>query len=202
MLRLLSTLATHNLLRFPVHLEKRERPDYRLATDNSLIGCEITEAINEEYVRAQSLPEAGQGNSLKKSVTDPSLFKWGQKRRSLKELRKIVSRDKLTGSGWVGNCAEHEYAQIICDVVQRKTYKMHKVGYELFDKNWLLIYCNQPLPKLDVQESSKLCSEKLSSYWNANAFDAIFVEEGGYIVRYAEQGFHIMQLNDLWNNQG
>ena len=56
--RLLATLAKHNRIKFPIQLTKRERPDFLLKSADRYIGIEVTEAINEEYAKATTLPEA------------------------------------------------------------------------------------------------------------------------------------------------
>jgi hypothetical protein len=136
--RLLATLAKHERLDFPIRLKKRERPDFLLVSGNRHIGIEVTEAINPEYAKATTLPEA----DIVGSIIDPSLFKWGTPPRKLHELRSIVSRKKLTGPGWEGKSVEREYAKAVSDVITVKMEKLNKTGFEIFAENWLAIYCN------------------------------------------------------------
>lgn len=196
MYRALATLLANDQIDYPVALSKRERPDYLLNVGDKEIGCEVTEAINGEYLKAQSLPEASADNSM----VDVSLFKWGTQERSLKKLRQIASRDKLSGPGWAGNSVEREYAKIVYDVTQSKTTNMAKPGYERFDENHLFIYCNQSLPILNISDGAALCSEAFSNYWSSNSFDRVFVEKGKNIVIYSAGEYQILPLNELWKN--
>lgn len=194
MYRALSTLCVNDLLEYPLRLRKRERPDFLLVSSGKSIGCEVTEAINGDYLRAKSLPEAAN----EKSIVDVSKFKWGTAKRSLDELREIVSKDKLTGPAWAGNSVEVEFSQIVFDVANKKTESLRKSGYERFSSNYLLIYCNQTLPILDVEEGSEICFSKLAQYWSDTAFDQILVEKGENIIIFTPAYYRIYKLNDLW----
>lgn len=194
MYRALSTLCANDQLDYPLSLTKRERPDFLLVCAGNLIGFEITEAINGEYLKAKSLPEAQNDTS----IVDVSKFKWGTPERTLDELRKIASKDKLTGPGWAGNSVEVEFSQIVSDVAVRKTERLNKEGFERFPNNSLLIYCNQTLPILDVEEGSEICHNQLSQYWSEDTFDRILVEKGDRIIVFTPDYYWIYRLNNLW----
>jgi hypothetical protein len=194
MYRCLASIAKTDLLRFPVKLTKRERPDWLLELEDERIGCEITEAVSSEKLKAESLPEA----DAEETVVDVSLFKHGQNQRSLDELREIASRKKLSGSGWAGDSVEKEYAEIVQDVAQKKTATLNKKGFEKFDQNWLLIYCNYNLPILDQIKAASFCRDTLESYWGPKSFDRIFVEKSDKIVSYSKLKHEVIDLNDVW----
>ena len=196
MYRALATLLSNDLIEYPINLMKRERPDFLLDCGGKQIGCEVTQAVNEEYLKAQTLPEASSENS----VVDVSKFKWGAPKRSLEKLREIASKEKLTGPGWAGNSVEREYAQIVYDVALVKTEKMKKLGYERFASNYLLIYCNQSLPILNISEGAAICHEALNNYWSTDSFDSILVEKGENIVMFSPSSHQILLLNNLWAN--
>jgi hypothetical protein len=194
--RALATLSADEQIEYPVSLVKRERPDFLLSTGRREIGCEVTEAINSDYLRTQSLPEAQNANS----VIDVSLFKWNTQKRKLDKLREIASRNQLTGTGWHSNSVEKEYAEMILDVVNNKSRKLAKTGFQKYQENWLLIYINHSLPILDVEESAALCSLMLNEYWSEDSFDSILVEKNENIVVYSPVGHKILLLNDMWKN--
>lgn len=193
--RLLATLAKQDMIEYPIELEKRERPDFLLTTDNKQIGIEITEAINPEYAKAKTLPEAKE----KGTIIDSSLFKWGTPMRTLNDLRSIVSRKKLTGSGWDGSRVEIEYADAILDIINAKTEKLHSEGFKKYTSNWLSIYCNMTLPALDIEEANELFMKKSRSYWSGDSFSTVFVEKGHSIISYSSSGSEVMELENLWN---
>jgi len=73
--RVLATLAESGDLDYPLRIKKQERPDYVVLQNSQSIGFEITEAVNPQYIQAQSLPEAKNDQS----IVDAGHFKWGKK---------------------------------------------------------------------------------------------------------------------------
>jgi len=49
--RFLATYGNTRFVRYPLVVEKRERPDYCLNSRGLLIGVEITEAVSEDMAR-------------------------------------------------------------------------------------------------------------------------------------------------------
>lgn len=194
--RLLATLASREKIDFPMQLIKRERPDFLLANDDRQIGIEITEAINPEYAKAKTLPEA----KVDGAIIDPSLFKWKTPARPLKVLRSIISRQKLTGPGWDGSSVEIEYADAILDNIETKTKKLHSEGYGRFSENWLSIYCNLTLPALDIEEANLFFKEKAENYWSDSSFTRVFVDNGKAIIAYSSHGSEVIDIENLWNS--
>lgn len=193
--RLLATLAEHNGLDFPVQLTKRERPDFLLKSGGRYIGVEVTEAVNPEYARATTLPEANADGV----IVDPSLFKWGTPPRKLNELRSIVSQSRLSGPGWEGSSVETEYADAIFDVIMSKTKKLRSKNFDRFTENWLTIYCNLVLPALDLKEANLFFVEKALNYWSIDSFSRVFVEKGQTIISYSHECTEVIDLTDIWS---
>lgn len=191
--RLLATLASSDGLAYPLSSEKRERPDYLVIQNSKLTGFELTEAINPQYVQAQSLPEATE----KSNIVDAGHFKWGEE-HSLENLRNISSREHLTAPPWMGSDVEQEYAQMIIDITLKKTTKLNKPSFAKYAENNLVIYVNQMLPILETQEATALCGAGLVSCWGETCFDNIYVECHSEIHRYSETGVAIIPLNNLW----
>ncbi|EGS6498578.1 hypothetical protein I9F74_001886 [Vibrio parahaemolyticus] len=165
----LSTLHYHNVISFPISLEKSEKPDYWIEMSGKTYGVELTEIIHPDYARAQTLPEAQKDNS----VLDPSLFKWGQASRSTNELREIAAKEKLTGAPWVGDSVEREFAQSIADTLVGKQKKL-KAHYKRADVDVLLIYHNQSSPSLDYAQGLEFVKKKLASCWG-QGFNVVMV---------------------------
>ncbi|OBU35958.1 hypothetical protein CTM76_00690 [Photobacterium phosphoreum] len=157
----LSILHNHNVICFPISIEKYEKPDYWIEMSGKTYGAELTEIIHSDYARVQTLPEA----QNEKSVLDPSLFKWGQASRSTKELRQIAAKEKLTGTPWVGDCVEREFAQSIADTVSAKRDKLI-THYKRADIDVLLIYHNQSSPALDYIQGLEYTKQKLVGCWD------------------------------------
>lgn len=191
---LLASIYTVYSPEFPIELIKRERPDFLLTTSRSAIGIEITEAIQSDYARARVLPEAMKDDS----VIDPSLFKWGSPKKSLQELREIVSRKELTGPGWEGDEVEVEWSNAIKDTINKKTKKLFSKGFQKFNENWLSIYDNANSFALDINKASAYINEALRDYWSTGCFNVIFVEIGELILKITQTNSMQIHLNDLW----
>ena len=140
--RLLSTLNNNNRLAFPVKVSKSERPDFVITINgNPSFGVEITEAIQEDLAQTMTLPEA----QHPEAVTDRSLFRWDDPKKSLEEKRNIASRTRLSGPPWEGDDPEKEFAQAIRDITFTKTEKLNEGDFQRFGENWLEIYDNVSL---------------------------------------------------------
>lgn len=177
------------LLSLPFKLTKRERPDFFVQNGSVSQGIEATEIINSDYARTMTLPEAkGAG-----SVVDPSLFKWRQTGRSLEELRGIANRQKLTGTGWMGNSVEREFACSIVDTVESKHQKFI-AGFTKYDENILLAYHNNSTPILDFDEACSLTHEALSEYWCRNGFDKVIVHKYQTLLSFWKGKFCILDI--------
>lgn len=192
--RLLATLAKYKYYEFPLQINKRERPDFYLKTGIKNIGIEFTEAIQQDYARVRVLPEA----NLQGSIIDPSLFKWGSKKKSLSQLRSIASEKKLMGPGWEGNEIEIEWTNAIFDIIQRKTIKLLSVGFERFDENWLLIYDNLNSFALDITQSCSIISARLEKYWTKDSFNKIYIESHDVFIEISENRKKVLNLISVW----
>ena len=168
-------------LRLPVRLHKRESPDFRLETATRVIGVETTEAINPDYVRAQMHPDSHADGS----VIDPSLYKWGATGRTTRRIRDEVRRTRLSGPGWAGDSVEREFAQSIADVVESKHAKLCS-NYDRFDRDWLLVYHNQPTPCIDIDKAVGHAAHRLAGYWGQGGFAIVWVHKHDQMLRFAK----------------
>ena len=199
---LLSTLNNSNRLAFPIRIHKSERPDFTMTlNENTSIGVEITEAIQEDYAKAITLPEA----QRPESVVDPSLFPWGAPKKPLEEQRDIASRTAPSGPMQVGDDPEKEFAQAIKDITLDKTEKLNEDDFQRFDENWLGIYDNLGLPIMAPEQKEKAAayaSLALESYWRESSFshifNHIFVESGSYIIEFCQSSSRLHRVCDLW----
>ena len=169
---LLHALLAARELPLPVRLYKREAPDFVLQTGNMQIGVETTEAINPDYVRAQTHPAAQEDDA----VVDPSLYKWGTQGRSKSQIRNEAARKQLSGLPWMGDSVEQEFAQSISDVVHGKHRKFLS-HYAKYDSDHLLVYHNQPSPKIDIDKARVFTANILVDYWNQRGFDTVYVHK-------------------------
>jgi hypothetical protein len=187
--KLIKTLKEHSKVKFPIRLTNREKPDFELKMDGEAFGVEITEVINPDYAKALSLPEAGNDDS----IVDVSLFKWGTPKRSLKKLRDIAKKDKLTGNPWMGNEVEIEFTTSIIDTIKSKHQKYIK-GYDKFGQNCLLIYHNQSSPILDYDDVLEMVAQELKEYWGSGGFSRIYIHKNNKMLEFIDNNHFIYEV--------
>ena len=177
--KFLATYGHTRFVRYPLMVEKQERPDYRMNSQGLLVGIEITEAVSEDMARIDAMRYDDEVVCL-----DVSLFRPAAPRRSTQELREILeasrySEEEVTvedeefdpvatrpmGPGWAGEGAERDWAEAMRKVIETKIASAQKPGYVRFDETWLLVYDNLSLPMLNVPRTAELLLPKLASAW-------------------------------------
>lgn len=193
--RLLSTLSFVRRLEYPIKVDKSERPDFVMSVNGiQRAGIEVTEVVHQDFAKLQTLPEAQHPDS----VLDRSLFRWGESRRPLEELREIASRTKLSGPCWEGRSVEEEFAVAMADRIRRKTSKLAEDGYSRFPEDWLLIYENLMLPEMDLPLAVSYLRFRLPNYFHRDNFSRVFIESGRTIVELSQFSLSTHKLRDLW----
>lgn len=193
--RLLSTLADHDRLEYPLNLIHRDRPDFLLNSGTQSIGIEITEAVSKEFAAYCALAE----REYPDVFIDPGLFRWGAPPRSAQEMRELLGKGRLVSNGWDGESAEEEWAQYIDSIIQKKLEDTTKEGYEIFPKRFLAIYDNLPLPYVYLEKAANKLIEKCGYNWeHENHFESIFVEHGPVILEVKQNETNYHGLKDLW----
>ena len=84
--RFLATFAHTELLKFPLELNRGERPDFVLMRAESPAGVEATEAIHEDHARIDALSNV-------RGYAEPRLYyriRAGEPRKSLAEIEAIA----------------------------------------------------------------------------------------------------------------
>lgn len=193
--RLLSTLANHKRLSFPVSLNHRDRPDFLIEAGNTKVGVEVTEAISEQYAAYCALAELG----FPDVFLEPAHFRWGAPKLTVEEMRSLLRESQLTSDGWAGDRPEQEWAFFIQSVVDNKLAKLSRPNFASFDQNWLSIYDNLPLPNIHLEKAITFLQPLLQDrWWRDPSFNMLFVEHGPVIVQITENGTDHLVLSDLW----
>jgi hypothetical protein len=193
--RFLATYAETTLLQYPLQIEKRERPDFLLSLPSSRIGIEITEAVPPDWAWADTRREELNYNKL----IFLERFHPGEPQRSKQEIDNIA-RGANPGDGWAGDAPEREWAEVMVHFAQRKAEKFLKPGYEQFEKNWLLIYDNWPLPAVQDQKAALYFVQRLASLDTPLPFDRIFVECEHSIWQFEAPAYRPRAIRDLWKD--
>lgn len=128
--RLLSTLAEADELEYPLSVAHKDRPDILILADGTKIGVEITEAVPPQYAEFMALAAREFPNAL----IEPGHFGWDSPKRTIPEMRKLLSQSKLTAPGWVGDQPEQEWAGFIEGVVRTKLEKLAAPEFAKFSQ--------------------------------------------------------------------
>jgi len=172
--------AVGDELHLPLHLWRRESPDFVLRTRTRRIGIENTETVNRDFVRATMHPNARQDGS----VVDPSLYKWGTEGRSGRRIAEEAGRKRLSGPGWASDSVEREFAQSVVDEVHRKHLKL--ASYARYDSDRLLIYHNHPSPCIDIEQAVAHTRRGLADYWATFGFDTVYVHKYRWMLAFSK----------------
>ena len=167
---LLSTLPSQRLS-FPLTLEHRDRPDFLLTMGKCSIGIEHTEAVPQNEAHASVLRDK---LPCTHDVYFISRVVPGEQKKPSKQLIEEICGDK-PGPPWEGDSVEREWAEAMAYFAVNKLNKAKAQGFQKFERNWLLIYDNWPLPMVDVSKASKTLSKLDSMRDVMTEFDSIFV---------------------------
>ena len=193
--RLLSTLANAKGLSYPLSVNHRDKPDFLINTGNIRIGVEITEAISAQYAAYCALAE----REFPDVFLEPAHFRWGAPNLTVEEMRQMLRQSQLTSDGWAGDRPEQEWALFIQSVVDTKLAKLAQLDFAKFDRNWLSIYDNLPLPNVHLGKAIAFLRPLVQDRWSRTpSFDTLFVEHGPVIANFTASGSEHLVLNDLW----
>ena len=193
--RLLSTLAHAQRLSFPVSLHHRDRPDFLVATGETQVGVEVTEAISEQYAAYSALAE----REFPDVLLEPGHFRWGAPKLSVEEMRQLLRQTQLSAKPLMGDRPAREWAFFILSVVNAKLTKLASLEFEKFDLNWLSIYDNLPLPTVHLEKGIAFLRPLLQDRWTRNpSFDAVYIEHGPVIAEISVAESNYLVLQDLW----
>jgi hypothetical protein len=172
----------------PVSIAHEDKPDFRIAIHDRIIGVETTRSNCEEQARAHKL-QASVFPSSWANLTD---LRDKQRRRSSEEI--IASACKHPTDPTIPwkkvSEAMLDWAKSIGAILTRKRLKYNKPEFQTFDENWLLIH-HYPPSQVDVF-TQPLAQELLKEIFNSpeevdRDFDAIFVHSDDYLFCWHEQ---------------
>jgi len=191
--RLLAAVSESSWLQYPVNLGKRERPDYLLAEKSSFTGIEITEAVPPDWARVDVRRKV-----LGEQMLLLQRFRPDEPRRSSAEIDRIAS-GTARSDGWAGDSPEREWAAAMLHTFMRKIEVARKPGFQLFDRNWVLIYDNWPLPGVEDPKAAAYLMQQLEAT-ALTPFDAFFVESGKAIWSFSADGYRSHPIPELWDD--
>ncbi len=146
--RLIASLASADLLRYPLSVELADRPDILLVSAGRGIGIELMELIPPAYAQAVAI-----GNrEFPGAIVDRSVFGWGKKWTPA-DIRNHLRREghRLSGDGWAGDAVEREWADSVRGAIEKKTERLNTPGFRRLSENWLGTYSSSPGPDFDAR---------------------------------------------------
>ncbi|MBN2270873.1 MAG: hypothetical protein JXN61_09685 [Sedimentisphaerales bacterium] len=195
MFRLLATWANANRFEYPLRLVHRNRPDFLLCYAKREIGIESTEAVSQEYAETDALAERMGVHTL----LFMDQFRRETPKRSVKERRQLIIEQPY-GAGFGDDEPELEWARWIMDCIRDKTNALSKPGFAKFDKNWLLIYDNLPLPFVKIKTALGFLFHNLNIYWSENhRYDGIFIDTGIQLLEIYPTEWNSSVIVNLWS---
>lgn len=194
----LATLIKEDFFGCPVTVTKRERPDFLLTMPKERIGIEVTAASHNGFEELKAIADKNTNDNL----LDIGHFKYDSPKLSKKQKHAILDQENISSSGWVGNAPEREWAQFISDRIQIKLKKLESPTFEKFERNFLVVYDNLPLPNVDLDEALQILIPNVHECWRLPIhFEEICVLSDRSFVRIFEAEYRIFAVNDLWRNQ-
>lgn len=194
--RLLSTLASTNLIKFPMRLEHGDKPDFGLHSPTEKIGIECVEATHEEWAQIQAIRDQDYPEAL---VFLPML-RPGKNSFTL-EQKLEIAQGKKAGPPWVGKMAEKQWAEAMVDVIAKKTKKLRNGNYSDFTSNWLLIQDEWPVPLYQLEKkmaAASLCLNAAGPYLDEHCFSNIFIGDSTALIHLKRDGVKAYEMVDLW----
>ena len=195
--RVLATIAESSVIEYPLRLEHRDKPDFRLHLPGKSVGIECTEAVSDEWAHIDAIRE----RDFPESMVMLPMLKPGERKFTPVE-RVAIASGRKSGPPWVGKMAARQWAEAIAHFVERKTAKLRSGSYDATAENWLLIQDEWRVPVYrleDRREAAKLCIEKIASLLESPAFTRIYVTNSNWLLRLAPGAIEIQPINNLWN---
>ncbi|MCP3178336.1 hypothetical protein MJO47_14620 [Desulfuromonas sp. KJ2020] len=190
---LLSALLGKDRLSYPLELIQRERPDFLIKENGVQIGIEHTEAVPQNYAHK---------TVLRYKIAGPKVYfisrhQPGEPRKPAKKLIEEIQANH-SGPGWEGDSVEREWTEAILYFVKNKIETLAKEGFEKFERNWLLIYDNWPLPALDRKKIAQFLFPKIIESNCFDNFDSVYVITGNIVLEFSNSGVVRYEINNLW----
>ena len=175
--RFLATLARTDLLRFPLCIERGDRPDLVLAMPSGRIGIEIVEAAPQDKARVDAYCEH-KGIDDCRSIPR---YRVGDPRRSLAEIEAIATGRART-LPIMGDALERDWADAMVHFIERKAAIFGKPGFAKYPQNWLLVYDNW-CTALDETVATQRLELRVFAHRN-NPFSRVFVQRTGSFLEF------------------
>jgi len=198
MARFLATVADTHLIRYPLVVEHRDKPDFVLQYYAERIGVECVEAVPEEWYEVQAIRE----RQFPEASNFLQMYKPG-KRIFTKEQKIEIANGSRMGPPWVGSMAERQWAEAMEYFIRLKTGKLRSGNYSKFPRMWLLIQDEWRVPIYsieDVHEAATICLSRIADLQEIPCYSAIFVCCRSWLLCFEQGHYTIAPIRDLWRD--
>lgn len=211
MARFLATIAESKRVCYPLTVEHyfsqsckqdSNKPDFGLSQPNGKIGVECVEAVPEEWYKIQAIRERKYPDAL----IFGQRFQSGKDARSFtNEERENIANGSRTGSIWVGNMAEKQWAEAMEYFIGNKTEKLRADNYSEFSNMWLLVQDEWRVPIItsdldEVQLAVELLLKRIDKFFIQPCFSAIHICCGDWLLSFKKNDFTIEPIRNLWQS--
>lgn len=201
MYRLLSTFSSSPHFDFPMMVVHKDKPDFRLHLEGLTIGVELTEALPENFARVVAYKNRFMPNAM----IELSYFGWGAPRMTTVEIKRILSQNRLTGMPSFENTLKWQWCQAMKSCLNVKSENLNSIGFQQYEKNWLVIYDNIPeTPSIDADLNGLMSfvrSYQIDATVYKVKYDTIFIESHDHFF-CIEQKCTRKRIVDLWQKHG
>jgi len=194
--RFLASFAEDPLLRYPIRVEHRDKPDFVVTLADRRVGIECVEAVPEEWYEISAIRE----RHFPEALVFGQIFHPGQKRFSKEEKWAIASGERK-GPPWAGDMAERSWAEAMEYFVKQKTAKLRAGNYREFQDVWLLVQDEWRAPVYHSDELTlavSLAAARIAPLLVAPSYSRVIVCRNSTIVTFTEAGTALTPVVDLW----
>jgi hypothetical protein len=197
MARFLATMASLNLLRYPLKLMHGNKPDFLLQIQSEQIGIECVGAASRESYAIRAIRE----RKYPEAMTSIPTFKAGEKFLTTTEKDQFAS-GKRREAPLQGNMPEQLWADAMEHFIRDKTTKLRAGNYAGSFKTWLLIqdeYSAAINQDEELEEAVALCLCRIEAFFDLPCFDSIFILNRSQLLTLERNSFRRQPLCDLWS---
>jgi hypothetical protein len=193
---LLSTLAQADELTYPLSLEHKDKPDFRLKEVGGTTGIEVTFAMNQNHRHFK----ARMNKLSTQKVYSTNVFQPNQT-LSKNEIESYLI-DNFSIAPLMGNKPYKNWAYYVTTSINKKVIDFNKSDFEKFSKNVLVVFVETPerVAVTDVNKAIEYLLPYLPTVWaKAVRFDCIYIQHYEYIIKLEFNKPHqCFVANDIW----
>lgn len=193
---LLSTLAHADELAYPLSLEHKDKPDFRLHEGDSVTGIEVTFARNQDHAHFKAM----MNRSDTSKVYSTSVFQ-SEQHLSQDEKEAYLIED-LPAPPLMGDRPYENWAAYVSKSIKKKIQDFEDPKFEKFSKNILVVFVETPerVAVSDIDKAIQYLTPELDKAWaEVVRFDCIYVQHYQQIAKLKpSEETKILDCNDIW----